>query len=296
MLLQVKNLSKYYGKFQALNAISFSISQGEIVGFLGANGAGKSTTMRIISGCLAGSSGTVSLSGENIQTNPIVVKQQIGYLPEIPPLYPQMKVIDYLDFVGTIKNVSNPTATTEEIIKKLNLDDVANKYIDQLSKGYKQRIGLAQALIHNPKLLILDEPTSGLDPAQRSELRSLLLALKNDGHSILLSTHILSEVEAICDRVLIISKGELKASQSLQTLEQHQIQIEIRQSDSDFEAEIKSLQDVSVISFHTPYYLLDVPADQLESVAKIASKYGLRYLAPFNALEDLYLQVTGELK
>lgn len=294
MLLEVQNLSKFYEKFHALKDISFSIKQGEIVGFLGANGAGKSTTMRIISGCLSGNSGKVSLQGKNIQTAPLWVKQQIGYLPEIPPLYPQMKVLDYLDFVAAIKNISNPKESTERIIQKLQLESVAQKFIDQLSKGYKQRIGLAQALIHNPKLLILDEPTSGLDPAQRSELRTILLGLKNDGHSILLSTHILSEVEAICDRVIIISKGEIKAAQDLRTLNHHQIQIEIRQIGSEFETEITSLENVSILSIQDSRYLLSTTPEQVENIAKTASKYGLRYLAPFNALEELYLQVTGE--
>lgn len=294
MLLQVENLSKLYGQFQALKNISFSMKKGEIVGFLGANGAGKSTTMKILSGCLSASSGKVSLHQQSIQSHPISVKQKIGYLPEIPPLYSQMKVVDYLDFVASIHNSPVPQQASEEIITRLQLEDAAQKYIDQLSKGYRQRVGLAQALIHNPELLILDEPTSGLDPAQRSDLRSLLLSLRDEGHSILLSTHILSEVEAICDRVIIISQGEIKATQDLKQLNHHQLELEIRQVGAEFEQELSTLSTVSILSLRDSRYLLRAAPEQIEDISKIASGYGLRYLAPFNALEELYLQVIGE--
>lgn len=293
MLLQVQNLSKFYGQFQALKEISFSINQGEIVGFLGANGAGKSTTMQILSGCLAPTSGQVSLLGKDIQAHPIWTKKQIGYLPENAPLYPQMKVIDYLDFVGAIKNISSKE-DTENIIRRLKLESVAQRFIDQLSKGYKQRVGLAQALLHTPKLLILDEPTSGLDPAQRSELRELLLSLKNEGHAILLSTHILSEVEASCDRVIIISQGKIKSTQDIRSLHHHQLQLQVGDYGTQFEAELLKLDNISILSQQDSRYLLNTSPEQVENIAKIAAKYRLRYLAPHNALEELYLQVTGE--
>jgi ABC-2 type transport system ATP-binding protein len=300
ILLDVQNLSKYYGNVHALKGISFSIKQGEIVGFLGGNGAGKSTTMRILSGCMSASDGKVSVLGQDIQSYPIKTKQEIGYLPEQPPLYPQMRVLDYLEFVATIKNTPNPKEAAQAILGKLQLDSVARKFIDQLSKGYKQRVGLAQALIHSPKLLILDEPTSGLDPAQRSELRGVLLKLRENGHSILLSTHILSEVEAICSRVIIISQGEIRASQALGSLAHHQLQIELSKQDTEskkaFALELQKLTNVSIISEKNSRYLLNAPPTQTDAIALISAKYGLRYFAPFNALEELYLQATGEKK
>ena len=300
ILLDVQNLSKYYGKVHALKGISFSIKQGEIVGFLGANGAGKSTTMRILSGCMSASDGKVSVLGQDIQAHPIKTKQEIGYLPEQPPLYPQMRVLDYLEFVATIKNSPTPKEAAQIIIERLQLDTVAGRFIDQLSKGYKQRVGLAQALIHSPKLLILDEPTSGLDPAQRSELRGVLLKLREEGHSILVSTHILSEVEAICSRVIIISEGEIRASQDLRSLAHNQLQVELStqtpESRKAFVLELQELDNVSILSEQDSRYLLDAPPMQTDAIAQISAKYGLRYFAPFNALEELYLQATGTQK
>ena len=300
ILLDVQNLSKYYGKVHALKGISFSIKQGEIVGFLGANGAGKSTTMRILSGCMSASDGKVSVLGQDIQAHPIKTKQEIGYLPEQPPLYPQMRVLDYLEFVATIKNSPTPKEAAQIIIERLQLDTVAGRFIDQLSKGYKQRVGLAQALIHSPKLLILDEPTSGLDPAQRSELRGVLLKLREEGHSILVSTHILSEVEAICSRVIIISEGEIRASQDLRSLAHNQLQVELStqtpESRKAFVLELQELENVSILSEQDSRYLLDAPPMQTDAIAQISAKYGLRYFAPFNALEELYLQATGTQK
>ena len=300
ILLDVQNLSKYYGKVHALKGISFSIKQGEIVGFLGANGAGKSTTMRILSGCMSASDGKVSVLGQDIQAHPIKTKQEIGYLPEQPPLYPQMRVLDYLEFVATIKNSPTPKEAAQTIIERLQLDTVAGRFIDQLSKGYKQRVGLAQALIHSPKLLILDEPTSGLDPAQRSELRGVLLKLREEGHSILVSTHILSEVEAICSRVIIISEGEIRASQDLRSLAHNQLQVELStqtpESRKAFVLELQELENVSILSEQDSRYLLDAPPMQTDAIAQISAKYGLRYFAPFNALEELYLQATGTQK
>lgn len=300
ILLDVQNLSKYYGKVHALKGISFSIKRGEIVGFLGANGAGKSTTMRILAGCMSASDGKVSVLGQDIQAHPIETKQEIGYLPEQPPLYPQMRVLDYLEFVATIKNSPTPKEAAQIIIERLQLDTVAGRFIEQLSKGYKQRVGLAQALIHSPKLLILDEPTSGLDPAQRSELRGVLLKLREEGHSILVSTHILSEVEAICSRVIIISEGEIRSSQDLRSLAHNQLQVELStqtpESRKAFVLELQELENVSIVSEQDSRYLLDAPPTQTDAIARISAKYGLRYFAPFNALEELYLQATGTQK
>ena len=218
ILLDVQNLSKYYGKVHALKGISFSIKQGEIVGFLGANGAGKSTTMRILSGCMSASDGKVSLLGQDIQSYPIKTKQDIGYLPEQPPLYPQMRVLDYLEFVATIKNSPTPKEAVQIIIERLQLDTVAGRFIDQLSKGYKQRVGLAQALIHSPKLLILDEPTSGLDPLMQNRFFELLEEQSKKDVTIFFSSHNLSEIQRMCDKAAVIRKGEIIAIEDISAL------------------------------------------------------------------------------
>jgi ABC-2 type transport system ATP-binding protein len=225
MSIEVKNISKFYGEQAAVNNISFSVNKGEIVGFLGPNGAGKSTTMKIITGFIPATSGEVLVCGMPVDIDEQKTKLKIGYLPENNPLYLDMYVREYLEFVGKIYKVPNLKARVDEMIKQVGLEVEQNKKIGMLSKGYRQRVGLAQAIIHDPEVLILDEPTSGLDPNQLVEIRELI---RNIGKSktVMLSTHIMQEVEAICDRVIIIKKGNLVAdskASELQYEEDHQV-------------------------------------------------------------------------
>jgi ABC-2 type transport system ATP-binding protein len=217
MSIEVKNLLKVYGEQKAVNNISFNVEKGEIVGFLGPNGAGKSTTMKIITGYLQQTSGQAFVAGLNVAESPLEVKKKIGYLPELNALYYDMYVREYLGFTAEVYKVDNPKARIEKVIGLTGLATESKKKIGQLSKGYKQRVGLAAALIHDPEVLILDEPTSGLDPNQIIEIRDVI---KQQGLSktVLFSSHILQEVEAICDRVIIINKGSLVADDILSNL------------------------------------------------------------------------------
>lgn len=215
MTISVQNLTKTYGVQHAVDDISFEVKTGEVVGFLGPNGAGKSTTMRIITCFQAASQGDVLLDGLSVREDPDNVKKKIGYLPENNPLYNEMAIIDYLKFCAEIQGVEKSDIETriKEMVRKCGLEDEKHKKIQELSKGYKQRVGLAQAMIHDPDILILDEPTSGLDPNQIVEIRNLIKELGKE-KTVILSSHILSEVEATCDRILIISKGKIVANGS----------------------------------------------------------------------------------
>jgi len=218
MTIEVKNLTKRYGHNKAVDDISFEIKEGEIVGFLGPNGAGKTTTMNILTGYLSASEGYAKIGGKDILEEPDEVKKMIGYLPEQPPLYHQMTVLEYLNFIYELKKVKLPRQEhIESICKLVRIDNVANRVIGNLSKGYKQRVGIAQALIGNPPVLILDEPTVGLDPKQIIEIRTLIKRL-GESHTVILSSHILSEVQAVCDRILIINQGKLIADSTAQDL------------------------------------------------------------------------------
>lgn len=210
MSIEVKNLFKYYGEQAAVKDISFNVNNGEIVGFLGPNGAGKSTTMKVITGYISASSGEVKVCGMPVSVDSLNTRQIIGYLPENNPLYLDMYVKEYLAFVANIYKVSNVNDRVSDMVKKVGLEVEQNKKIGALSKGYRQRVGLAQAIIHDPKVLILDEPTSGLDPNQLVEIRELIKTIGKE-KTVMLSTHIMQEVEAICDRVVIINKGEIVA-------------------------------------------------------------------------------------
>ena len=218
MSITVKNLTKNYGIQKAVDDISFTIAKGEIVGFLGPNGAGKSTTMKIITGYLEASTGSATVCGIVVDENSNESKKKIGYLPEANPLYYDMYVREYIDFITNIHQVKNKKEKIEEVIKTVGLIAEANKKIGQLSKGYKQRVGLAAALIHDPEVLILDEPTSGLDPNQIVEIREVIKKLGAD-KTVLFSSHILPEVQAICNRVIIINKGKIVADDSLANLQ-----------------------------------------------------------------------------
>lgn len=217
MSLKVEGLSKVYNTQKAIDNISFYIKKGEIVGFLGPNGAGKSTTMKIITGYLNSSSGNAFVNDINVKLNPINVKKQIGYLPESNALYYEMYVKEYLKFIASVHKLNNTKNAVENVIELTGLQVEQNKKIGQLSKGYKQRVGLAAALIHNPEVLVLDEPTSGLDPNQIIEIRNVIKQ-QGQNKTVLFSSHILQEVEAVCNRIIIINKGKIVADESLENM------------------------------------------------------------------------------
>ena len=219
MSIKVNHLSRQYGQQMAVNDISFEVNEGEIVGFLGPNGAGKSTTMKIITGFLPPTTGTALVGGKSITDHPLAVKKKVGYLPEHNPLYLDMYVHEYLGFTADIFGLSSSSKKNRvsEMVHVCGLTDEQNKKIGTLSKGFRQRVGLAQALIHDPKVLVLDEPTSGLDPNQLVEIRKLIKAVSKD-KTVLFSTHILQEVEALCDRVIVINKGRIVADDRLDKL------------------------------------------------------------------------------
>ena len=219
-MIEVKNLTKKYGNHIAVDNLSFKVETGRIYGFLGPNGAGKSTTMNIITGYLAATDGTVTIGGYNIQTEPEKAKAKVGYLPEIPPLYAEMTVKEYLDFVAELKNVpkSEREKQVQKVMEETFITDMSGRLIRNLSKGYKQRVGMAQAILGDPEVLIFDEPSVGLDPKQIIEVRDLIRKL-GEKHTVILSSHILSEVSAVCDHIMIISKGKLVADGSPEELQ-----------------------------------------------------------------------------
>ena len=216
-MIEVKNLVKRYGDFEAVRGVSFSVKEGVICGFLGPNGAGKSTTMNIIAGTLAATSGEVTVNGCDIYEDPIGAKSSIGYLPEQPPLYPDMTVEEYLAFVGGARGVEDVWKAVDRAMERTGLTDYAGRLIRNLSKGYRQRVGIAQAIIADPKIVILDEPTVGLDPRQIIEIRSLIRELGRD-HTVILSSHILGEISEVCDEAVIIAHGEIVAQDTLENL------------------------------------------------------------------------------
>lgn len=251
-MVKVKNLTKKYGTHLAVSDVNFSIQKGEIIGFLGPNGAGKSTIMNILTGYLSLTSGEVKIDGFDIMDNPEEAKKRIGYLPEIPPLYIDMKVREYLNFIYDLKKVKFPKkAHIDEIMKLIKIDHVSNRLIKNLSKGYRQRVGFAQALIGNPDILILDEPTVGLDPKQIIEIRNLISRLGKN-HTIILSSHILSEIQAVCKRVIIINKGRIIADDLPETLSDKlsddcALVARIECSESDMLETLKTVQGVKSV-------------------------------------------------
>ena len=220
VMIYTNELSKSFGSFRAVDKINFEVRRGEVVGFLGPNGAGKTTTMRMLTCFLPPTAGTATVAGFDVLEEPMEVKKRIGYLPETPPLYPEMMTGEYLSFVGSLKGLRGAELKQriDYVSERCAIADVRNKQLGKLSKGYRQRVGLAQAIIHNPEVLILDEPTAGLDPKQINETRDLIKSLAGD-HTIILSTHILPEVEQICQQVIIISKGKLVATDTVDNLQ-----------------------------------------------------------------------------
>lgn len=296
-MIQVEKLTKRYGDTLAIDALDFEVQQGEVVGFLGPNGAGKSTTMRILTGALGATSGRALIGGIDVYENPRAVKQLIGYLPESPPLYVDMTVRSYLRFCARIKGAADPKAAVEQVVHRVGLASVAHRLIDHLSKGFRQRVGIAQALVHEPKVLILDEPASGLDPAQRKEIRELVRELADGDTTVILSTHVLPEVEALCDRVIIIREGRIVASDQLARLggDATAIRISVARPDDALLPALLGLHQVDEVTREAEgRYRVHASADVREQVAAVAVPYGLLELSGQRGLEEVYLQLTGE--
>lgn len=258
IMIEVKNLSKSYGSKLAVNDISFSVGEGEILGFLGPNGAGKSTTMNMLTGYLSSSGGEAVINGADILEDPAAAKRSIGYLPEQPPLYLDMTVMEYLNFVYDLKKCKLPRRShLAEICSLVKITDVSKRVIRNLSKGYRQRVGLAQALVGNPKVLILDEPTVGLDPKQIIEIRTLIKRLGKN-HTVILSSHILSEVQAVCDRIVVIDKGRLVANDTTENLSHslsadHKLLVQIEGPVKEVQQLLKAIPDMMEVHLNRTF-------------------------------------------
>ncbi|MBP5995006.1 MAG: gliding motility-associated ABC transporter ATP-binding subunit GldA [Crocinitomicaceae bacterium] len=298
MSIEVKNLFKYYGEQAAVRDVSFSVNKGEIVAFLGPNGAGKSTTMKIMTGYIPASSGEVYIGGIKVDVDELKTRQMIGYLPENNPLYVDMYVREYLEFVGRIYKVKNLKARVAEMVHAVGLDVEQNKKIGALSKGYRQRVGLAQAIIHDPEVLILDEPTTGLDPNQLVEIRELIRQIGKQ-KTVLLSTHIMQEVEAICDRVIILSKGQIVANDKAKTLQQeleHQT-VYVEFDSAVTKAQLSKIPNVSKVEALEKGWLIEsiAPEDLRKSVAQHAQAQNWLILTlniEQKSLEEVFKELT----
>jgi len=300
MSIKVEHITKLYGEQKAVNDISFDVEAGEIVGFLGPNGAGKSTTMKILTCFIPQTGGKASVCGFDTEKQSMDVRKNIGYLPEHNPLYPEMYVKEYLEFAARLHNMKSPQKRIEEMIAMTGLTVERKKKIGQLSKGYRQRVGLAQAMLHDPKVLIMDEPTSGLDPNQLAEIRSLI---KNIGKekTVILSTHIMQEVQAICSRVIIINKGKIVADDTVEGLKSQQKGFTI--VDVEFKERIDTtlLSGISGIEKVTGENKLTIEYSGKEDIREILfrfaveNKYTLLNLnIEKQSLEDVFQQVTGK--
>jgi len=307
-MIEVKNLTRYYGTRRAINNISFQIEKGEVVGFLGPNGAGKSTTMNIISCILPASSGSAKINGFDTFEQSLEIRKVIGYLPETPPLYSDMIVADYLNFAAGIRGVDAKriSSSVDRVIEKCSLKDVSRRIIGRLSKGYQQRVGLAQAMIHDPEILILDEPTIGLDPIQIIEIRKLIHELTAE-HTIILSSHILPEITQICKRVIIINDGEIAAVDSLGGLaaslrKSDRLSLTVRNSENNVVEKLNGLdQVISATKDEGNQYLIEcaLSSNLQDEIAKLAleNNWGIVELKPVSmTLEDIFLKLTLEEK
>ncbi|HOV38556.1 MAG TPA: ATP-binding cassette domain-containing protein [Spirochaetales bacterium] len=308
-MIEAKDLVKRYGPHTAVDHVSFKINQGEIVGFLGPNGAGKSTTMNILTGYLSSTEGTVTVDGMNILEQPLEVKKRIGYLPENPPLYPEMTVKEYLVFAGEIKKVPKEelNGRIEEVMQTVGISDVAGRLVKNLSKGYKQRVGLAQAMIGKPDILILDEPTAGLDPKQILEIRHLIKELGKE-HTVILSSHILPEVSAVCKRVLIMNEGKIVADDTPENLAKRllggsHLLLRVDGSEAQVESALKKIPDLQNLSFResqeagTVEVVAEAAKDKdiRRDVFKALSAAGLPILMMRSldmSLEEIFLHLT----
>ena len=293
-MIEVRGLTKRYGSTTANQDVTYEVAKGEVVGFLGPNGAGKSTTMRIITGSLGASEGTAKVNGVDVAEQPRTVQRMLGYSPEVPPLYTNMSVRDYVSFAATLKGVDDVKAATDKALGRVGLEKVANRMIDHLSKGYRQRVGLAQALVHDPSVLVLDEPTSGLDPAQRVEIRHLLQELAEGERTVILSTHVLGEIEAICSRVIVIDKGRIVAQDPIAALGGggRVIRLQVARPGPEALAALQGVAGVTRVDEVEGVYVIRGEGDLREAVARAAVTYGLLEFAGKEKLEDIYLRLT----
>jgi ABC-2 type transport system ATP-binding protein len=310
MSIKVTNLTKYYGTYLAVDDISFEAKKGEILGFLGPNGAGKSTTMKIITTYLPPTSGTVTVDGLDVEDNSLGVRKKLGYLPELNPLYFDMNVVDYIDYIGSLDGIPKTELKKkrEEMIKVCGLESMRHKDIGELSKGFKQRVGLAQAMINNPDVLILDEPTSGLDPNQIIEIRNLIKKLGKE-KTVILSTHILSEVQATCNRVIIINKGKIVADGTPDELKSKSkgesiVTLEVKNScdKNALSGSLKDLRTVNRVEFVKDTgdsYIFNIygekGADLRETISGKVAQQGavlLSMQAKQSSLEDIFRELT----
>lgn len=300
MSIEVKNLLKVYGDQKAVNNISFKVNKGEIVGFLGPNGAGKSTTMKIITGYLEQTSGDAYVSGMNVTDEPLETKKKIGYLPEANALYYDMYVREYLAFVAEVHKIQTSKVKIENVIELTGLTVESKKKIGQLSKGYKQRVGLAAALIHDPEVLILDEPTSGLDPNQIIEIREVIKKQGKD-KTVLFSSHILQEVEAICDRVIIINKGELVADDKLSNLRKHSsssnaVKVSFKESiENKWLEQLPAAKSVTKIDANNWQLATDHPEQLRKQIFELSLQHNLNIVSlqsESQSLEDVFRSLT----
>ena len=309
-MIEVQHLSKRYGPFTAVDDVSFSVGAGEILGFLGPNGAGKTTTMRIITGYMPATEGAVSVAGYDVFAQPVEAKKRTGYLPETPPLYPDMTVRDYVTFVARIKGVPSREVRdrVDDVMKKTHIADMASRHCGKLSKGYKQRVGLAQALIHNPDVLVLDEPTAGLDPKQIIEARQLITEL-GGSHTVVLSTHILPEVSQTCNRVVIINKGKVVAVDTPANLTarlrgSETMYLQVHAPGADVAPALSALAGVTRVKAEAGpdgHVSVEVDSEQGHDVrrdlaaAVVHQGWGLLELRPMRmSLEDIFLSLTTE--
>ncbi len=310
-MIEVEHLTKSYGTGRAVNDITFTVNKGEILGFLGPNGAGKTTTMRILTGYLPATGGTARIAGYDVFDQSMEVRKRIGYLPETPPLYPEMTVADYLAFVARIKGVDADKVTSRvaEAMRQTNIEDRRDMLIRKLSRGYRQRVGIAQAIVHNPEVVILDEPTVGLDPKQIIEVRKLIKSLAGD-HTIILSTHILPEVSMTCDRVVIINKGRIVAEDTPQNLATQRgggqrIHLEVKGDQSALEESLAGVAGLSKIAVEpldgSDRLSVTLENEQGEDLRHtiashiISNGFELYELRAVNlSLEDIFLDLTME--
>lgn len=300
-ILEIKDLTKNYGPHRAIDSLSFQVNKGEVIGFLGPNGAGKTTTMKIITGFMAPSSGVAKIAGYDVFESPIEVKKRIGYLPETPPVYGDMSIESYLKFVAQLKGVekSRIPKLVERAIEKTHLGSERKRLIQNLSKGYRQRVGISQALVSDPEVLILDEPTVGLDPRQVAEVRALIKELAGE-HTIILSTHILPEVQASCQRIIIINKGRIVAEDSIDRLQQRmtgsgRVHLRVLKPTRDLESVFKQVTGVTRVQADVNEFEIETDGTH-ETAARLAEKavaFGLFEMRQENFnLEDVFLKLT----